>query len=102
MFDKLGDLLSEALEKGELPKEKKSPTDKSDASSFGDFLKNQEVLNQEDSRPQKKIIPQDVREALKVVSIPEDADFSVAKKYTGKNLSIITQTEGTTIQSFKK
>lgn len=80
MFDKLGDLLSEALEKGELPKEKKSPTDKSDASSFGDFLKNQEVLNQEDSRPQKKIIPQDVREALKVVSIPEDADFSEAKK----------------------
>ena len=88
MFDKLGDLLSEVLETGELPKnEADSP----------DFFQKQEESPQEEKASQNKksaftqtqtvsskhkarIIPAIVKSALDFIGISDEADFDSAKK----------------------
>ena len=88
MFDKLGDLLSEVLETGELPKNK---------ADSPDFFQNQEESPQEEkasqkpnstftqihtesSKPKARIIPSLVKSALDFIGISEEADFDSAKK----------------------
>ena len=88
MFDKLGDLLSEVLETGELPKNK---------ADSPDFFQNQEESPQEEkasqkpnstftqihtesSKPKVRIIPALVKSALDFIGISEEADFDSAKK----------------------
>ncbi len=101
MFDKLGDLLSEALEKGELPKSEDKPHDESVEATFSDF--NFIAKKNEDNSQQKKrtgsaqkesgeassskkdfsvprSLPENVRNAFTFINIPEAADFDEAKK----------------------
>ena len=74
MFDKLGDLLSEALEKGELPKANEDSPD---------FFQQQEESPKEEekaSQETKRDIPAIVKSALDFIGISEEADFDSAKK----------------------
>ena len=107
MYDKLGDLLSEALRTGELPEtskdspevqffyipkeEKKNPeknenaSPKKEASRTSENKKNQTGIRipREKIRtpaPITKIISEEVKTALSFVGIPENAGFDEAKK----------------------
>ena len=101
MFDKLGDLLSEALEKGELPKSGDEPHDETVEATFSDFnfiaKKNEENPHKKertysaqkksgDSSSSKKIytappeLLENVRKAFAFIKIPENAEFDEAKK----------------------
>ncbi len=88
MFDKLGDLLSEVLETGELPNNK---------ADSPDFFQKQEESPQEEkasqnpksaftqtktvsSKPKARIIPAIVKSALDFIGISDEADFDSAKK----------------------
>ena len=91
MFDKLGDLLSEALEKGEIPKtvqsKESSPSSTksetiqqtfSDFSFIQDQNKSSETIKATVSPSPK--IPADVKTAMAFIQIPKEADFESAKK----------------------
>ena len=90
MFDKLGDLLSDALEKGEIPKQEFSKSgkgfqDEKLESTFSDFAfisrnTNQSPHKEKPQEPKKPEIPESVRLAMAFISIPEDSDFDSAKK----------------------
>ncbi|WP_407426692.1 hypothetical protein [Treponema sp.] len=73
MFDKLGDLLSEALEKGELPESK---------GQFSDFFEEPDSkITSSPSQPyQQKSLPADIKNAFSFIGISEEADFNNAKK----------------------
>lgn len=91
MFDKLGDLLSEALEKGEIPKtvqskefspsSTKSETIQQTFSGFS-FIQDQNKSSETKKNtvsPSPKI-PADVKTAMDFIQIPKEADFDNAKK----------------------
>lgn len=101
MFDKLGDLLSEALEKGELPESENKPQHESVEATFSDFNftspkkeYNSRVHEQTDSVYNKsnrtepvsenhqvlRKLPENIRKAFAFINIPETADFNEAKK----------------------
>ena len=96
MFDKLGDLLSDALEKGELPKYNSESGNEPQAETiegtFSDFDFITRHKKQEDSHsekrpapkktiaPRKIKVPDNVKEAMRFIAIPEDASFDTAKK----------------------
>lgn len=95
MFDKLGDLLSEALEKGELPKQEASksgnePQNERIETTFSDFdflrRKKPDFSQKSPAAPQgqkavrAKKIPAPVKSAMDFISIPETASFEEAKK----------------------
>lgn len=77
MFDKLGDLLSEALEKGEIPQNKRAPADK-EPGSF--FTEESTPPNKKEQFTPRKQIPESVKKAFAFISIPEDALYDEAKK----------------------
>lgn len=70
MFDKLGALLSEALETGVLPENNKD----------SDSISEVQAPSQEPLITIKKELPQNVKKAFAFISIPEDAGYSEAKK----------------------
>lgn len=95
MFDKLGDLLSDALEKGELPKSElsKSGNDSQNEkieSTFSDFdfMRRNKTESSQKIKPEpapspkakQKKLPESVKTAFSFINIPEDADFNMAKK----------------------
>ena len=94
MFDKLGDLLSEALEKGEIPKaaspEESSPSSQKSETiqqTFSDFSFMQKGANSIPNVPKEEVkkrplpkIPAHIKSALAFIQIPEEADFEAAKK----------------------
>ena len=89
MFDKLGDLLSEVLEKGELTKTKADSPDffqKQEESPQKEEKASQEPkkaeaqFNPASSKQKVRIIPAIVKSALDFIGISEEADFDSAKK----------------------
>ena len=83
MFDKLGDLLSEALEKGELPKSGEFSQAENIEGIFSDFNFIQRKRNQPSPPPQnsvKKTIPKEVKSAFAFIGLSEEADYESAKK----------------------
>ncbi len=91
MFDKLGDLLSEALEKGEIPKAAKfeesspsSPKSETIQQTFSDFsfMQDQAPPAEKKEKLKQKLrrLPADVKSAMDFIQIPEEADFDNAKK----------------------
>lgn len=96
MFDKLGDLLSDALEKGEIPKYNSESGNDSQSESiegtFSDFdfitrhKKHEDSHSEKKAAPEKPVtpriikIPAEVKEAMTFIGIPEDASFETAKK----------------------
>ena len=75
MFDKLGDLLSKALEKGELPNSEKDSQNESFENPFSDFsFINKDSAQEEPDfpkkaykfpgSPQKKLLPESIKNAL--------------------------------------
>ena len=97
MFDKLGDLLSEALETGELPKSENANSEAIE-STFSDFefISKQKKEDFPDSKrqdfQQKKspeiqkppkrtvVIPQEVKNALSFLGVDESAGYEESKK----------------------
>lgn len=75
MYDRLGSLLSEALEKGELP------TQKEDSPLSSDFFESptQEKPDYQVIKNFKQI-PEQVKSALAFIQIPESASYEEAKK----------------------
>lgn len=98
MFDKLGDLLSKALEKGELPKSEKDSQNESFENPLSDFsFINKDSAKEEPdfqkkeqenpkkaykfpASPQKKLLPESIKNALDFLGISDEADFDSAKK----------------------
>ena len=93
MFDKLGDLLSEALEKGELPKTRglesgDESQNESVENTFSDFAfiashkkdESSHVKTEKKPEPKPRKIPENIRNAMAFINIPENADFESAKK----------------------
>jgi len=91
MFDKLGDLLSEALEKGEIPKtiqsEESFPSSQKNETiqqTFSDFsfmqAKNKPTETKKAPERQLRQLPADVKSAMDFIKIPEESDFESAKK----------------------
>lgn len=100
MYDKLGDLLSEALEKGELPKSEKETQNESVEETFSDFKFAKSEAERVAERPaeassepkQKKLgqtqqyqiikntIPNGIKSALDFIGIPAGVSFDDAKK----------------------
>lgn len=115
MFDRLGDLISEALEAGELPKssaEAESPPNarpqpasstayfhaesatspKSAGADAAERLHDGEQPRDKTERPaparKTRAIPAAVREAFKVMALPETASFDEAKKLYREKLML--------------
>ena len=73
MYDRLGALLSEALETGELPKTNE------DSPSPSDFFESP-AQEKPDYQVIKNFIPEQVKSALAFIQIPENASYEEAKK----------------------
>ena len=71
MFDRLGDLLSEALEKGELPPSEQVPAHEEPSFFHAEKAETQTL---------EKQIPEQVKSALAFITIPENATYDEAKK----------------------
>ena len=69
LFDKLGDLLSEALETGNLPPSKEAPACEEPSFFYEDA-----------SQQHARSVPEQVKAALAFLAIPETASFDEAKK----------------------
>lgn len=83
MFDKLGDLLSEALEKGELPKSGETSQNERIENTFSDFnfiQKEAEKASPPPAQKTKKRIPAGIKAAFDFIGISEEADFDSAKR----------------------
>lgn len=99
MYDRLGDLLSEALDKGELPKVKvftyhgETPPQKAESESppestkteplkkpLSDFSSSPKKQSEKVPPVRKKFIPESVKTALAFISIPETSSYEEAKK----------------------
>ncbi|MCR4822282.1 MAG: hypothetical protein K5873_05370 [Treponema sp.] len=78
MFDRLGDLLSQALEKGELPESGDASRDEKAEDVFSDFSFSKE--SNSPPPPPKKVPPENVKEAMIFIGIEEDSCLSEAKK----------------------
>ena len=97
MYDRLGDLISQALEEGKIPEYRKKNNQEEDFERKDcDKEENDEGekapdLNQKHKKTVKhekvRIIPQNVKNAMNIIGIPEESSFSQAKKIYREKIS---------------
>lgn len=81
MFDRLGDLLSEALEKGALPKSEEASRNENPGRASPDFSFHEEKEREGEKAAERGVsVPRNVKSAMGFIRIPEEADFKTAKK----------------------